>query len=102
MLVVDRRDHVGGNVHDHAHPSGIRIHTYGPHYFPDELGRALARFVNRFSAFYKYEAELKSEVDGAKENWPIARELHPSHGRERLEAGVPRVRRRTSRKPAWR
>jgi hypothetical protein len=31
--VVDRRAHQGGNVHDHSHPSGIRIHTYGPHYF---------------------------------------------------------------------
>ncbi len=33
VLVVDRRAHMGGNVHDHVHPSGIRIHTYGPHYF---------------------------------------------------------------------
>ena len=71
VLVVDRRDHVGGNVHDHAHPSGIRIHTYGPHYFRTN-SEELWRFVNRFSAFYKYEAELKSEVDGAYENWPIA------------------------------
>ncbi len=71
VLVLDRRPHLGGNVHDHAHPSGIRIHTYGPHYFrtnDDELWA----FVNRFSRFYKYEAVLKSWVDGRYENWPIA------------------------------
>lgn len=71
VLVLDRRSHIGGNVHDHFHPSGIRIHTYGPHYFrtnDDELWR----FVNRFASFYKYEAALKSWVDGKYENWPIA------------------------------
>ena len=71
VLVLDRRDHLGGNVHDHAHPSGIRIHTYGPHYFRTN-SEDLWRFVNRFASFYKYEAALKSDVDGAFENWPIA------------------------------
>jgi len=71
VIVLERRAHVGGNVHDHAHASGIRIHTYGPHYFrtgSDELWE----FVNRFTAFYPFEAVLKSWVDGRHENWPIA------------------------------
>jgi len=71
VLIVDRRAHGGGNVHDHFHSSGVRIHTYGPHYFrtnDDELWK----FVNRFAHFYKYEAALKSFVDGRYENWPIA------------------------------
>ena len=70
-LVVDRRPHIGGNVHDHFHPSGIRIHTYGPHYFRTN-DEDLWRFINRFSSFYKYEPSLKSWVDGNYENWPIA------------------------------
>jgi UDP-galactopyranose mutase len=71
VLVAERRAHLGGNVHDHFHPSGIRIHTYGPHYFrtnDDELWK----FVRRFAEFYKYEAVLKSWVDGQHENWPVA------------------------------
>jgi UDP-galactopyranose mutase len=71
VLVVDRRCHVGGNVHDHHHPSGIRIHTYGPHYFRT-ASDTIWEFVNRFSRFYRYEAALKALVDGAYENWPIA------------------------------
>jgi UDP-galactopyranose mutase len=70
VLVVDRRSHLGGNVFDHGHQSGIRIHTYGPHYFrtnDDELWR----FVNRFASFYEYKAALKSWVDDQFENWPI-------------------------------
>lgn len=71
VVVLERRDHLGGNVHDHLHPSGIRIHTYGPHYFRTNA-EALWRFVTRFDDFYPYVAELRSEVDGVAENWPIA------------------------------
>jgi UDP-galactopyranose mutase len=71
VLVVDRRTHLGGNVYDHAHESGIKIHTYGPHYFRTS-DEAIWSFVNRFSDFYSYVAEIKSLVDGKFENWPIA------------------------------
>jgi UDP-galactopyranose mutase len=71
VLVVDRRSHLGGNVHDHAHASGIRIHTYGPHYFRTN-DDGLWAWVNRFAAFDRYEPALKSWVDGRFENWPIA------------------------------
>jgi UDP-galactopyranose mutase len=71
VLIVDRRSHFGGNVHDHAHESGIRIHTYGPHYFRTSSDRIWA-FATRFASFFRYEAALKSLVDGELENWPIA------------------------------
>jgi UDP-galactopyranose mutase len=71
VLVVDRRAHPGGNVHDRLHSSGIRIHTYGPHYFRTN-DDGLWAFVNRFGKFYRYEAALKSFVDGRCENWPVA------------------------------
>jgi UDP-galactopyranose mutase len=71
VLVVDRRSHMGGNVYDGAHESGIRVHTYGPHYFRTTK-HELWQFVNRFATFYRYEACIKSHVNGGYENWPIA------------------------------
>jgi UDP-galactopyranose mutase len=71
VTIVERRSHQGGNVHDHLHPSGIRIHTYGPHYFRTNSEK-LWQFVNRFSRFAPFEAVLKSLVDGRYENWPVA------------------------------
>jgi len=71
VVVVDRRGHRGGNVHDHVHHSGIRIHTYGPHYFRTNSDD-IWQFVNRFSPFDRYEACIKSFVDARHENWPIA------------------------------
>jgi len=70
VLVLERRNHVGGNVHDHVHPSGIPIHTYGPHYFRTNSEK-LWEFANRFAKFYPYEAIVKTFVDGKYENWPI-------------------------------
>lgn len=71
VLVLERRQHAGGNVHDHKHSSGVRIHTYGPHYFRTS-SEEIWDFVRRFADFFPYEAIVKSYVDGAIENWPIA------------------------------
>jgi UDP-galactopyranose mutase len=71
VIILERRSHLGGNVFDHVHPSGIRVHTYGPHYFRTN-DEKLWQFVNRFTEFYSYEPELKSLVDNRYENWPIS------------------------------
>ncbi len=71
VLIVERRGHLGGNVFDHTHESGIRIHTYGPHYFRTSSDR-IWNFATRFAPFYRYEASLLSLVDGEYEQWPIA------------------------------
>lgn len=73
VLVVDRRSHQGGNVHDHSHASGIRVHTYGPHYFRTSSER-IWTYVNRFASFFTYEAVLMSHVGGRFENWPVQSE----------------------------
>ena len=49
VLVLDRRSHAGGNVHDYEHQSGIRIHTYGPHYFRTSSEKIWS-FVSRFAS----------------------------------------------------
>jgi len=71
VLVVDRRDHLGGNVHDYEHESGIRVHAYGPHYFRTRSEEIWA-FVNRFEEFHPYEACVMTHIAGTYEHWPIA------------------------------
>lgn len=71
VLVLERRSHLGGNVHDHVHPNGIRIHTYGPHTFRTSSDR-IWNYVKRFSDFYPFKTVVKSWVDGQFENWPVA------------------------------
>ena len=33
VLLIDRREHVGGNAYDHYDDHGILVHKYGPHIF---------------------------------------------------------------------
>ena len=70
VLVLDRRAHAGGNVHDHVHESGVRIHTYGPHCFRTN-DDAMWAFVNRFARFRPFEAQVQTLVRGQYQHWPI-------------------------------
>ncbi len=54
VLVVERRDHVGGNAYSEREPStGIEIHRYGAHLFHTSNERVW-EYVNRFTAFTGY------------------------------------------------
>lgn len=70
VVLLERRNHAGGNVHDEAHASGIRFHTYGPHYFRTSSER-IWEFACRFGSFDRYEAKLLTFIDGEFEQWPI-------------------------------
>ena len=71
VSLVERRRHLGGNVYDETHESGIRLNRYGPHYFRTNSD-TLWGFVNKFARFRPFEAVLKSYVEGRHENWPVA------------------------------
>lgn len=40
-LVIDRRDHIGGNCHDMQDEHGVLVHPYGPHYFRTDSERVV-------------------------------------------------------------
>ena len=51
-LVVDRRNHIGGNVHCET-VEGIQVHRYGAHIFHTS-DRRVWDYVNRFAEFNNY------------------------------------------------
>jgi len=57
ILVVEKRDHLGGNIYDYTHHLGIKIHAYGPHYFRSN-SEVVWKFVNRFYKFFLVEKYL--------------------------------------------
>lgn len=70
VQLLERRAVISGNLHSYTHPSGIDIHTYGPHLFRTD-SEEIWNYVNRFSKFYKYEHTVTSYVDEKYEHWPI-------------------------------
>lgn len=64
VLVLDRRDHIGGNCYDYIDDqTGIRCHKYGPHYFHTN-DKEVWEYVNRFATWERYENRVTAEIDG--------------------------------------
>jgi UDP-galactopyranose mutase len=60
VLVVERRDHVGGNAYSEVEPStGIEVHRYGAHLFHTSNERVW-EYVNRFTDFTDYRHRVYS------------------------------------------
>ena len=54
VLVIDRRDHIGGNAYSENEPqTGIEIHRYGAHLFHTSSA-AVWDYLNRFTQFTDY------------------------------------------------
>lgn len=69
VIVVERRDHLGGNVYDTTHKSGIAYHVYGPHQFRTNSQR-IYDFVSRFTNIRYYHHAAQTFVDGELQAWP--------------------------------
>lgn len=73
VLVLERRRHRGGNVHDFTTENGLRVHTYGPHYFRCSSPR-IWEFVGRFAEFYPFAPIVQCRVQDRFESWPVNRQ----------------------------
>ncbi|WP_433142325.1 UDP-galactopyranose mutase [Actinomadura nitritigenes] len=71
VLVVDRRDHIGGNAYSEPEPeTGIEIHRYGAHLFHTSNERVWD-YVNRFTKFTGYQHRVYSTFKGRVYPMPI-------------------------------
>ncbi len=65
VLVVDRRDHIGGNAYDGYDEHGILVHHYGPHIFHTNSKR-IWDYLSRFTAWRPYDHRVLALIDGQK------------------------------------
>jgi UDP-galactopyranose mutase len=72
VLVIDRRDHVAGNAHDHLDEHGVLCHRYGPHIFHTRSEKVWS-YLSRFTDWRPYEHRVLAEVDGQLLPIPINR-----------------------------
>ncbi|KAB2347862.1 UDP-galactopyranose mutase [Actinomadura rudentiformis] len=71
VLVLDRRDHIGGNAYSEAEPeTGIEVHRYGAHLFHTSNERVW-EYANRFTAFTGYQHRVFSTFKGRVYSMPI-------------------------------
>lgn len=63
VLVVERRGHLGGNVHDQLDAHGVWIHSYGPHLFHTNSDRVW-NYLSQFTGWKTYEHRVLGWIDG--------------------------------------
>ena len=61
-VVVDKRDHIGGNCYDYVSPDGIRCSKYGAHLFHTQFERVW-EYVNKFSEWVPFDHRVKGRVE---------------------------------------
>ena len=69
-LVVERRDHIGGNAYDYIDRVGIRVHKYGPHYFRTNSDRVV-EYLSQFTQWNPVEYEVRSFTEGRFWHFPV-------------------------------
>jgi UDP-galactopyranose mutase len=70
VLVVDKRNHIGGNAYDCYDDAGILIHKYGPHIFHTNSAEVFD-YLSGFTAWRPYEHRVLASVDGQLVPIPI-------------------------------
>ena len=69
-LVVDKRDHIGGNAQDEYDDAGVLVHKYGPHYFRTN-SPAIREYLSQFTEWRAVEYKILSHTGGRFWNFPI-------------------------------
>lgn len=73
ILIVDKRNHIGGNAYDHYNEHGILIHRYGPHWFHTN-DKKVFDYLSKFTEWRYHYHRVRSYVDGMLVPIPINRD----------------------------
>jgi len=71
VIIVDKREHIGGNVYDSVDPeTGIRVSKYGAHLFHTN-DDGVWNYVNKYSKWTRWDHQVLGQVDGKLVNIPV-------------------------------
>ncbi len=62
VLILEKRDHIGGNCYDYRDQNGILVSKYGAHLFHTQF-KEVWDYVNRFAEWYPWEHKVLAKVD---------------------------------------
>lgn len=63
VLVLERRDHIGGNAYDRPDGAGVLIHQYGPHIF-HTADKQVYDYLSRFTEWRDYQHRVLGNIHG--------------------------------------
>lgn len=63
VVIVERRNHIGGNCYDYLDENGILIHKYGPHLFHTD-SKEVFQYLSQFTEWDLYNHKVLAYIDG--------------------------------------
>ena len=69
-VVVDRRNHLGGNAYDGINQAGVLVHHYGPHYFRTNSQR-IVNYLSQFTEWHAVNYTIRSHTRDRLWSFPI-------------------------------
>ena len=86
VLILEQRDHIGGNCYDEKDEHGILIHKYGPHIFHTKEQKAYD-YLSRFTDWYAFGHEVVANIHGKLIPVPFnLNTLHMVYEQEKADA----------------
>jgi UDP-galactopyranose mutase len=88
VLIIEKRDHIGGNCYDYYDENGILIHKYGPHIFHTNMENVW-QYLSQFTRWNNYQHHVLGFIDSKYVPIPFnlntLHELLPKTKAEKLE-----------------
>ncbi|WP_432714345.1 UDP-galactopyranose mutase [Pedobacter sp.] len=63
VLIIDKRNHIGGNAYDYYDQAGVLVHKYGPHIFHTNSLEVFT-YLSEFTEWRNYQHKVLANVDG--------------------------------------
>lgn len=88
VVVVEKREHIGGNAFDEFDAAGVLVHRYGPHIFHTNSPQ-ISDYLSRFTEWRPYEHKVLAMVNSQLLPVPINRTtINRLYGFDLDQAGV--------------
>ncbi len=83
VLIIEKRDHIAGNMYDEYDDAGILVHRYGPHIFHTNSSRVFS-YLRRFCGWVGYQHRVLADWYGTYMPVPFNKEsLRIAFGKDR-------------------
>ncbi len=63
VLIIERRDHTGGNMYDYVNENGVLVQQYGPHIFHTKK-RELYNYICKYTEWQDYKLTCGAVING--------------------------------------
>ena len=93
VLILEKRDHIGGNMYDYIDKNGVRVHRYGPHVFHTNTPK-LMQYMETYSEWNDFpircQVYMKGKVTPSPFNYKTIDDYFSKSYAERLKLEIER------------